>query len=133
MKRGKGPKGLSRREREIMDVVYASEGASATAGEIRARIASPPSYSAVRATLRILEHKGLLKHEEVGTRYVYKPVLARHKARQSAIEHLLSTFFNGSAAGAVLTLLERPGTELTPQELDRLATLIEQARNEERK
>lgn len=126
-------KSMSRREREIMDIVYASEGASATAGEIQARLSSPPSYSAVRATLRILEQKGFLKHEEDGTRYVYKPVLARDKARQGAIEHLLSTFFNGSAAGAVLTLLEHPGTELTPQELDRLAKLIEQARNEERK
>lgn len=126
-------KTLSRREREIMDILYACEGASASAGEIRSRIASPPSYSAVRATLRILEHKGLLKHEADGSRYVYKPVLARHKARQSAIEHLLATFFDGSAAGAVLTLLERPGTELTPEELDRLATLVEQARNEERK
>lgn len=126
-------KGLSRREREIMDIVYAAEGASAAAGEIRARMASPPSYSAVRATLRILEQKGFLKHEEDGTRYVYKPVLPRDKARQSAIEHLLTTFFNGSAAGAVLTLLERPGTELTPHELDRMAKLIEQARNEERK
>lgn len=126
-------KALSRREREIMDILYASEGASATAGEIRSRIPSPPSYSAVRATLRILEQKGFLKHEADGARYVYKPVLAREKAKQSAIEHLLATFFNGSAAGAVLTLLERRGTELTPEELDRLAMLIEEARNEERK
>ena len=125
-------KSLSRREREIMDILYASEGASATAGEIRSRIPSPPSYSAVRATLRILEQKGFLKHEADGSRYVYKPVLARNKARQGAIEHLLATFFNGSAAGAVLTLLERPGTELTSQELDRLAKLIDQARNEDR-
>lgn len=126
-------KTLSRREREIMDVVYAAEGASATAGEIRSRIPSPPSYSAVRATLRILEQKGFLRHETDGARYVYKPVLTRHKARQGAIEHLLRTFFNGSAAGAVLTLLERPGTELTSEELDRMAELIERARNEERK
>jgi len=126
-------KTLSRREREIMDILYASEGASATAGDILSRISSPPSYSAVRATLRILEQKGLLRHETDGARYVYKPVLTRHKARQSAIEHLLTTFFNGSAAGAVLTLLERPGTELAPEELDRMARLIEQARNEERK
>jgi predicted transcriptional regulator len=124
---------LSRREREIMDLLYASKGASATAGEIRARMPSPPSYSAVRATLRILERKGLLRHETDGARYVYKPVLTHHKARQGAIEHLLTTFFNGSAAGAVLTLLEDPGTELNPEELDRLAKLIEQARNEERK
>jgi BlaI family penicillinase repressor len=126
-------KTLSRREREIMDILYAFEGASATAGEIRSRIPSPPSYSAVRATLRILEQKGILRHEANGASYLYKPVLTRHKARQSAIEHLLTTFFNGSAAGAVLTLLERPGTELSSEELDRLAKLIEQARNEERK
>ena len=126
-------KTLSRREREIMDLLYASEGASATAGEIRARMSSPPSYSAVRATLRILEQKGFLRHEEDGARYVYKPLLTRQKARQGAIEHLVQTFFNGSTAGAVLTLLEHPGTELNPQELDRLAELIEQARNEERK
>jgi BlaI family transcriptional regulator, penicillinase repressor len=126
-------KTLSRREREIMDILYASEGASATAGDILSRISSPPSYSAVRATLRILERKGLLRHETDGARYVYKPILTHRKARQNAIEHLLTTFFNGSAAGAVLTLLERPGTELAPEELDRMARLIEQARNEERK
>lgn len=125
-------KALSRREREIMDIVYASEGASVTAGEVRSRMASPPSYSAVRATLRILENKGFLRHEADGTRYVYKPILTRQKARQGAIEHLLTTYFNGSAAGAVLTLLEHPGTELTSEELDRMAKLIEQARNEER-
>ncbi|HEX5031325.1 MAG TPA: BlaI/MecI/CopY family transcriptional regulator [Candidatus Eisenbacteria bacterium] len=126
-------KTLSRREREIMDILYAFDGASATAGEIRSRIPSPPSYSAVRATLRILEQKGVLRHEANGASYVYKPVLTRHKARQGAIEHLLTTFFNGSAAGAVLTLLESPGTELSTEELDRMAKLIEQARNEERK
>jgi predicted transcriptional regulator len=126
-------KTLSRREREIMDVLYAAEGASATVGEIRSRIPLPPSYSAVRATLRILERKGLLRHEEDGARYVYKPVLPRREARRGALEHLLTTYFNGSAAGAVLSLLERPGTELTSEELDRMAKLIEQARNEERK
>jgi len=126
-------KTLSRREREIMDILYASPGASATAGEIHSRIPSPPSYSAVRATLRILEQKGLVGHEADGARYIYKPVLARHKARQGAIEHLIATFFNGSAGSAVLTLLEQPRTELTPEELDRLAKLIEQARNEDRK
>jgi BlaI family transcriptional regulator, penicillinase repressor len=127
----KRPNTLSRREREIMDIVYGSEGVSATAGEIQSRMPSPPSYSAVRATLRILERKGFLRHEADGTRYVYKPVLNRQKARQGAIEHLLTTYFNGSAAGAVLNLLERPGTELTAEELDRMAALIEQARNEE--
>jgi BlaI family transcriptional regulator, penicillinase repressor len=129
----KRPKSLSRREREIMDVLYAAKEASATAGEIRSRIPSPPSYSAVRATLAILERKGFVRHEADGTRYVYKPILARHKARLGAIEHLLATYFNGSAAGAVLSLLERPDTELNSEDLDRMAKLIEQARNEERK
>ena len=117
-------KTLSRREREIMDILYAAEGASATAGEIRSRIPSPPSYSAVRATLRILEQKGILRHEVDGARYVYKPVLTRGKARQGAIEHLLTTYFNGSAAGAVLSLLERPGTELNSDELGHAVQLL---------
>ena len=121
---------LSRREREIMDVVYGC--GSATASEVRERMASPPSYSAVRATLRILELKGLLKHEGDGRRYVYRPTLRRAKARQNAVEHLLETFFDGSAAGAVVTLLERPGSRLSPEDLDRMAALIERARKEGR-
>src|SRR5438874_796135 len=95
---------LSRREREIMDVAYVQS--TATAGDVRERMPSPPSYSAVRATLRILEQKGLLTHEDDNRRYVYRPTLPRNKARDGAIEHLLATFFQGSAAGAVMTLLE---------------------------
>ena len=121
---------LSRREREIMDVVFAA--GCATASEIRDRMPAPPSYSAVRATLRILEHKGLLRHEDNGRRYVYRPTLRRSLARQNAIEHLLKTFFEGSAAGAVLTLLERPGADISGQDLDRMAHLIERARREGR-
>lgn len=120
---------LSRREREVMDIVYRS--GSATAGEVRARMPDPPSYSAVRTTLRILETKGLLKHGFDGKRYVYRPRVARDKARRGAIEHLLSTFFEGSASGAVLALLERPGS-ITGDELDRIAKRIEQARKEGR-
>jgi predicted transcriptional regulator len=121
---------LSRREREIMDIVYA--GGPVTAGEVRERMAAPPSYSAVRATLRVLEEKDLLRHEAVGTRYVYRPVVDRGRARRSAMRHLVDTFFEGSAASAVLTLLERPGTELTHDELDRMSALIDRARKEGR-
>ncbi len=121
---------LSRREREMMDIVYGM--GRATAGDVRARMASAPSYSAVRATLRILERKGLLDHHDDGKRYVYRPTLHRDKARQGAIEHLLETFFDGSAAGAVMTLLERPGLELSPEDHERLARLIDRARKEGR-
>jgi BlaI family penicillinase repressor len=121
---------LSRREREIMDVLYSA--GSASAGEVHRRIPSPPSYSAVRATLRVLEQKGLISHEHDGKRYIYRPTLNRSKARRSAVEHLLNTFFDGSAAGAVVALLETPGTDLTEADLDRMAALIERARKEGR-
>lgn len=121
---------LSRREREMMDIVYRS--GAATAGDVRAQMPDPPSYSAVRATLRILEQKGVLKHEDDGKRYVYRPRLARDKARQGALEHLVSTFFDGSVSGAVLTLLDRPGLELSPADYERIAELIERARTEGR-
>lgn len=121
---------LSRREREVMDIVY--RGGSATAGDVQDQMVDPPGYSAVRTTLRILESKGLLKHEFDGKRYVYRPRLPRDKARQSAMEHLLSTFFEGSAAGAVLALLERPGSAIPAEELDRIAERIERARKEGR-
>ena len=121
---------LSRREREIMDVLYSA--GSANAGEVHKRIPSPPSYSAVRATLRVLEQKGLITHEHDGKRYVYRPTLNVNKARRNAVEHLLDTFFEGSAAGAVMALLESPDVELTQDELDRMAVLIERARKEGR-
>ena len=121
---------LSRREREIMDIVYAR--GSATAGEIREGMAEPPSYSAVRATLAILEHKGLLRHAESGPRYVYRPTLNRSRARQNAIQHLLETFFDGSAGDAVLALLEHRAAQLDGDDLERAAKLIERARQEGR-
>lgn len=121
---------LSRREREMMDIVYRS--GSATAGDVLEQLADPPSYSAVRTTLRILEEKGLLKHEQDGKRYVYKPRLPRDKARKGAIDHLVSTFFGGSATGAVLALLEQPGLEISPEDLRRMQSLIEHARKEGR-
>ena len=121
---------LSRREREIMDVLYSA--CSASASDVHERIPSPPSYSAVRATLRVLEQKGLISHEHDGKRYIYRPTLNRNKARRSAVEHLLNTFFEGSTAGAVMALLEDPNTELSDDDLDRMAALIERARTEGR-
>lgn len=121
---------LSRREREMMDVIFRM--GKATAGEVMEAMADPPSYSAVRATLRILEQKGLLRHEDDGTRYVYKPTLNREKARQSALDHVLTTFFDGSVGNVVATLLERSNSDIPRDELDRIAGLIEQARKEGR-
>ena len=130
MKRNRTLSRLSRREREIMDVLF--QMGRASAGEIHKRIPSPPSYSAVRATLRILEEKGFLKHEDDGRRYIYRPVVGQTQARRSAMNHLLNTFFSGSAADAVTALLETPGQELSQEELDRMAALIERARKEGR-
>ena len=105
---------------------------SATAGEIRERMADAPSYSAVRATLRILEQKGVLRHAQDGTRYVYRPTVNRSRARQNALEHLLQTFFDGSPAGAVMALLEERADQLSDEELHRVAALIARAREEGR-
>ena len=121
---------LSRREREIMDIVFGVGAATAT--EVRDRMADAPSYSAVRATLRAMEQKGVLRHEHDGKRYVYKPTVHPSRARRNAVDHLVNTFFDGSAAGAVLTLLEAPGAEIAPEDLDRMAELIERARKEGR-
>jgi predicted transcriptional regulator len=121
---------LSRREREMMNIIFARE--KATAGEVMEAMTDPPSYSAVRATLRVLEQKGHLKHEHDGTRYVYTPTVNREKVRLSALDQLLTTFFDGSAANVVATLVERQKGKLTREELDRLSTLIDQARKEGR-
>ena len=121
---------LSRREREMMNIIF-REG-KATAGEVMDALADPPSYSAVRATLRVLEQKGHLKHQHDGTRYVYMPTVNREKARISALDQLLTTFFDGSAANVMAALLERSADKLTPEELDRLSGLIEEARKEGR-
>ncbi len=121
---------LSRREREMMDVVY--RAGRATAAEVRDLMTDAPSYSAVRATLRILEEKGLLKHEYDGKRYVYAPRVARDKAVQGALDHLVTTFFEGSAMSAVMTLLEQPGVEISTKDYARMSTLIARARKEGR-
>lgn len=129
MAKSKG-RDLSRRERQIMDVIYRLGGASVQ--EVRDRLPDPPSYSAVRALLRVLEQKGHLKHELDGPRYVYRPIVPRDVARRSALRQLLRTFFDGSPEEAVATLLDVSGRDLSDQELDRLAELIERSKQEGR-
>ncbi len=120
---------LSRRERQIMDAVYALGRASAA--QIRERMPDPPGYSAVRALVARLESKGLLRHEQDGPRYVFLPTVTRTAARESAIDRLLETFFDDSPAQAVSALLGRAG-EMSEAELDALRDAIEAARREGR-
>lgn len=117
---------LSRRERQIIDILYAQ--GRATAAEVQAHLPDPPSYSAVRAMLRILEEKGHVRHEQDGPRYVYLPTVARESAKRSAMQHMLQTFFNGSAEQAISALLDDSSSKLSDAELDRLARMIEHAR-----
>ena len=117
---------LSRRERQIVDILYAQ--GRATAAEVLAALPDPPSYSAVRAMLRILEDKGHVRHEQDGPRYVYLPTVGRDRAKKTALRHVLQTFFNGSAEQALSSLLDESDTRLSDLELDRLARLIDRAR-----
>ena len=119
---------LSRRERQIMDLLYRL--GRATVAEVQEGIPDPPSYSAVRAMLRTLEEKGVVRHVEDGPRYVYEPTVARDAARQSALAHMVQTFFDGSTAQAMAALLDLNGRKLGQDEVDRLARLIEQSRKE---
>ncbi|HEX5724464.1 MAG TPA: BlaI/MecI/CopY family transcriptional regulator [Longimicrobiaceae bacterium] len=121
---------LSRRERQIMDVVYRL--GNATVSDVLERIPDPPSYSAVRALMRILEDKGHLRHDVDGPRYVYLPTVPRDAAQQTALSHLVRTFFQGSTEAAVAALLELPESGLTERELERLSHLIAQARKQGR-
>src|SRR5678815_1647908 len=117
---------LSRRERQIMDILYRL--GRATANEVMAGLPGEPNYSTVRTQLRVLETKGHVRHEEEGLRYVYLPVVPRHAVRQSALRHLLDTFFEGSAEKMLSTLLGSETGKLSDDELDRLGRLIEKAR-----
>jgi predicted transcriptional regulator len=119
---------LSRRERQIMDILY--RRGRATAGEVMEELPGDPSYSTVRAQLRVLEDKGHVNHEEEGLRYVYAPAVPRHTARKSALRHLVDTFFDGSTEKAVSALLGGEGTRLTDAELERIAAMIAKARKE---
>jgi predicted transcriptional regulator len=121
---------FSRRERQIMDVLH-TMGAAAAA-EIRAALPDPPSYSTVRALLRILEDKGHIKHRQEGARYVYLPCVSRETASRSALKRLVATFFQGSATQAMAALLETHDTQLSEGELNKLQQLIKQAKKEGR-
>ncbi|MBV1859715.1 MAG: BlaI/MecI/CopY family transcriptional regulator [Nannocystaceae bacterium] len=122
------PADLSRRERQIMDVVYRHEQVSA--GEVREAMPEPPSYSAVRALLRILEEKGHLTHETEGMRYVYRATRDRRSASRAALKHVVQTFFEGSAARAAAALLQGNRKPVSGDELEALQNLIRDAADE---
>ena len=121
---------LSRRERQIMDLLFRT--GRATAADVLEGLPDAPSYSAVRALLRILEQKGHVKHEEEGRAYVYMPLVRRDTARQNALSHLLRTFFDNSAEQAVAALLAIKGQKMSEAELERMSKLIESAKKEGR-
>ena len=121
---------LGRRERQIMDVIYRLGRASVT--EVRDNLTDPPTYSAVRAMLGFLEDKGYLRHEREGMKYVYLPTVDAKQERRSALQHMVKTFFNGSAAQAAAALIEMNDTQLSNEEIKRLSELIKKARQEGR-
>jgi BlaI family penicillinase repressor len=123
-----GHRNFSRRERQIMDILYAR--GRATAAEIHEVLPDAPTYSAVRAKLRVLEEKGHVRHEEDSLRYVYLPIVGRDTARRSALRHLVTTFFEGSVEQAVAALLDVSSAGLDERELDRIARLVEEAKKE---
>jgi predicted transcriptional regulator len=124
------PNALSRRERQIMDVLYKLN--RATVAEVLNKLANRASYSTVRTQLRVLEEKGHVRHEEHGLRYVYVPTVPRDVARRSALRHLVETFFDGSTEKVVAALLGGEVARISPEELDRLARLIAKGRKESR-
>ena len=119
---------LSRRERQIMDILF--RRGRATAAEVMEELTGEPSYSTVRTQLRVLEEKGHVRHEEEGLRYVYIPAVARTAARKSALRHLVDTFFDGSTESVVAALLGGEGAKLTEEELQRIAELVAKARKD---
>jgi BlaI family transcriptional regulator, penicillinase repressor len=120
---------LSRRERQVLDALY--QLGRATCAEIQRAMADPPSYSAVRTFLRILEEKKIVRHEQDGARYVYIPVLEKERASRSALHHLLKTFFGGSATQAISALLDENSKNLSEQDWQRLKAIIERGRKED--
>ncbi len=119
---------LSRRERQIMDVIFAKGEASAA--EIQQALPDPPSYSTVRTQLRVLEDKGLLTHVEQGPRYLYTPTIPAESAKVSALQHLMKTFFDNSPDGVVSAMLDMPEANLSDEDFARLSNIIEKARQE---
>ena len=120
--------GLTRRERQIMDILY--RRGRATAGEVQEDLPAGPSYSTVRTQLRVMESKGHVRHQEEGLRYVYIPAVPRRTARKSALRHLVDTFFDGSTEKVVGALLGGEGTRLSEEELQRIAELVAKAKKE---
>jgi len=116
---------LSRRERQVMDILF--QRGSAAASEIHAALPDPPSYSAVRAALSVLDKKGHIRHELRGLRYVWKPRVPRENARRTALRHLVKTFFDGSVEQTVAALLDEASVKLEQHELDRLREMIGKA------
>src|SRR6266513_5461606 len=123
MTRKPKPNALSRRERQIMDILYKLERASV--GHVLSNLADKPSYSTVRAQLRVLEEKGHVRHEEQGLRYVYLPKVRREKLQQSVLRYMIETFFEGSPEKAVAALLGKRGSDLSEEQLERMSELIE--------
>ena len=121
---------LTRRERQIMDILY--RDAEATVADVVAQLPDPPSYSAVRATMNVLEEKGHLRHKQDGPRYVYLPAIPRDRARRAALNHLLQTFFDGSTESAVVALLQMSDNSLSAADFERLAAEVSKARQEGR-
>ena len=119
---------LTRRERQIMDVLY--RRGRATAAEVMADLPGEPNYSTVRTQLRVLEDKGHVRHDEEGLRYVYAPAVPRHAARKSALKHLVETFFDGSAEQVVAAVLGGEASRLSDEDLERIAALVADARKE---
>ena len=122
--------GLSRRERQIMDILY--QRGKASVSEVREAMDDAPGYSAVRTLMRVLEEKGHVKHKAEGLKYVYLPTVAQEKAKRSAVKHLLDTFFKGSPEQIVAALLDVSSTKLTREELDRMSAMIEKAKKEDK-
>jgi BlaI family penicillinase repressor len=120
--------GLSRRERQIMEILY--QRGKASASEVKESMGDAPGYSAVRAMLRVLEEKGHVKHQAEGLKYVYLPIITRDKAKRTAVKHLLDTFFGDSPEQVVAALLDVSSKRLTREELDRMAEMIEKAKRE---
>ena len=120
--------GLTRRERHIMDILFRL--GRATADEVMRELSGDPSYSTVRTQLRVLEEKGHVRHEELGRKYIYTPIVARAAARKSALRHLVDTFFDGSVEKVVAALLGSDGGRLSPDELRRIADLVSKAKKD---
>lgn len=120
--------GLTKRERQVMDIIYKKKNASA--GEIQKEIPDPPGYSTVRSVLSILENKGLLKHKKIGKKYIYSPKIPHKKAMNSAVKQLLKTYFNNSLQEAVETMIEIDSRNLAELDFERLSSLIEKYRKE---